>query len=444
MAFWVWSRRVDDHVRVVEGGLAATLLQWSLDDFPFREFAYAVLCLAVGGKHTTILPIGFLGVGKELFSQLRSENQSSTDTAFISSLATGAHVRGIEPGSSPKETIYWLEGVLVFLTTQLFRLHAVQNEVSRVAEYCQQHYPNDVVDAILMSIEHVVLVHVVPGKGIQHTALMPLFNIRSHLTLDVRDCYSKSYLDKLAQEDGEAVAESARLRRKGTGTRAATAMNAMEDGSIIGMPFDDMSTEEQGEEQTDLSMSQRGISGDPISTFYALIHLFDAAARRRMPPARSCEGCFPNKVYDEILKHVTDMKTRTYCLHVSRSFRRFCQENVLFCEGVLVRPCEAFKCCVEPDQVPEWFNVYDLESHERYEARLRFIINLGGRQTDLKAENSHVVCVGTGRMNKSLMTGLQFEIVKIDRSKKEPEKKGNLPAPSTGGVKKVHSKFASA
>ncbi len=72
----------------------------------------------------------------------------------------------VPPGSSPKEVIYWLEGVLVFLTTQLFRAQAVLDEVSRVAKYCQQQYPEDVVHAVLMSIEHVVLIHIIPNREV--------------------------------------------------------------------------------------------------------------------------------------------------------------------------------------------------------------------------------------------------------------------------------------
>ncbi len=141
-----------------------------------------------------------------LFGNVKSDDHNGADTVFVSALATGAHVQGLRPGSSPKEVIYWLEGVLVFLTTQLFRALAVSDEVSRVAKYCQQHYPEDVVDAVLISIEHVVLVHIIPNTETQHTALMPLFMIENHLSLDVRDRYVNTYLEKLAGKDKKIVA----------------------------------------------------------------------------------------------------------------------------------------------------------------------------------------------------------------------------------------------
>ena len=109
-------------------------------------------------------------------------------------LATGAHVGGSSPGSSPLGTVYWLDDVLVFLTTQVYRPGALDNGVSHISKYCKENYPDDVIDAVLMSIEHVVLVHVIPNVEIQHSSLLPLLNIQNHITLDVRDRYNSTYL----------------------------------------------------------------------------------------------------------------------------------------------------------------------------------------------------------------------------------------------------------
>lgn len=80
--------------------------------------------------------------------------------------------------------------------------------------YCAEHCPNEVVDAILTSIEHVVLVHIIPGIEIQYTGILPLFDIESHLTMDVRDRYASSYLEKLtSKEEAFMKKENKKIRR---------------------------------------------------------------------------------------------------------------------------------------------------------------------------------------------------------------------------------------
>ncbi len=303
--------------------LAATLLQWTPEDFPFREIAFAVLCLALGGRRATVLPSNILSMEDGVFGNIKSEDHSGTGTAFVSGLATGAHVQELRPGSSPKEVIYWLEGVLVSLTTQLFRAQDVLDEVSRVAKYCEQQCPEDVVDAVLMSIEHVVLIHIIPNREVQHTALMPLFGIENHLSLDARDRYASTYLEKLACID-EKTFENNRQFRLRRGNQRWEALREMRTNKILEMHFEDTDDNQEGEEEDDpaLYLSQRGVKGNPISTLYALMHLFDAAARRRMPYNRAREGRLPVEIYSEIFKHISDMATRESCMKASRNFAK--------------------------------------------------------------------------------------------------------------------------
>lgn len=76
------------------------------------------------------------------------------------------------------------------------------------------------------------------------------------------------------------------------------------------------------------------------STFYALVHLFDAAARRHMPHARTSEGRLPNELYSEVLPHVIDKGTMAACVQVSRSFRQMCQERYPISDGMILQPSE--------------------------------------------------------------------------------------------------------
>lgn len=104
----------------MQDGLAATLLQWSPADLPFREIAFAVLCLAVGGKQITVLPDKAITTN-HVFARVKLNSQASDGMQFMSCLVTGAHLRDNSPGSAPEGDFYWLEGVLVVLATQLYR-----------------------------------------------------------------------------------------------------------------------------------------------------------------------------------------------------------------------------------------------------------------------------------------------------------------------------------
>ncbi len=179
------------------------------EDLPFREFAYSALCLAAGGKNINIISsenvtsngvLGFIHEGKEY----------NADSEFIGVIVSGAHLQGSFPGSSPQGTLYWLENVLVVLTAHLCRPGAADEGIARITKYCQQNQSQEPVYAVLISIEQVVLVHVTPSGEVQHTAVMPLLNIKNHLAMSASDRYAKSYLEKLAAKDEEFTKEEAK------------------------------------------------------------------------------------------------------------------------------------------------------------------------------------------------------------------------------------------
>lgn len=370
-----------------------------------------MLCLALGGRHVSLLPSNTLNLSVEggLFGNIKSKFHSETDTAFVGGLATGAHVQGLQPGSSPDEVIYWLEDVLVFLATQLFRAQAVSDEVSHVARHCAQYYPKDVVDAVLISIEHVVLIHIIPADEVQHTALMPLFQIENHLSLDVRDRYASTYLEKLARKDKDILASDAQFGQRRRHKRRI-ARRGVCSNRISRMCFADIDDggEVEEEEESDLCLSQRGVEGNPISNLYALMNLFDAAGRRRMPYARVREGRLPAEIYGVIFKHVTDVATRESCMHVSRSFRQLCQEDCFLAEGTVLKPWEAVQECAEPHQIPEWFNRHDVVSDTLEKVEVRPGSRFDSRY-DSEPENSYMVAIGTGRDTKSVLTDLKIK-----------------------------------
>lgn len=399
--FYVWSH-------VTEGILAATLLQLSPEHLPFRDIAYAALCLAAGGKNVTVVSsedvstngvFGFIQEGPKY-------------NEFISVLASGAHLQSFPPGSSPEATIYWLGNVLVVLTAQLYRPGTADEGIAQVVRYCQKNHPAECVDAVLISIEHVVLIHVTPGEKVQHTAIMPLFNIENHLTMTADERYAKPYLEKIAAEDETFMVKETQKLRKARRERVLK-----DDGMNLfygddreyreDSEGDEDEEDSEGEEESALCATK--VKGDVSSTFYALVHLFEAAAIKRMPLARVTDGLLPNEIYTHIIKHVTDMGTRESLMKVSRTFRRVCQEDLLVAEGLIVEPTDACRSCDEADGIPKWFEKYDLANGTQSQVKFK----RAGGLFDRRGGASWKVAIGTGYGRKSLLAEVAFRLAKV-------------------------------
>ena len=331
----MWSRIEKCRVNPLLGGLEATLLQWTADDFAFREIAYAILCLAAGGLYLTALPKERVIANREGYSNVKPEDQDCYNTAFVAPLVSGAHLAHQAPGSAPTESMYWMEGVLVFLTTQLFRPNIFDAEFLRVNRYCQEHHPSTIIDAVLMSIEHVVLVHVDPAVELQYSPLMQLFSLSHNTILDGRDRYLGVYSPNLTSDkekrprkgvstppheppSDESVEEGSKPSSMNSGKRYLSQQLALQKQKVS---WAEAMSKANAEDRL-LEIS------DQKSAFFTLLHLFDAAARRQMPPNRMCEGSLPNEIYGQVLPNVSDEATLSSCARVFREFRILCHENL--------------------------------------------------------------------------------------------------------------------
>ena len=407
LIFYFWTQAKQD-------ALAATLLQLTPEDLLFREIAYALLCVTAGGKYVSCVPTDSIK-HRAAIAFIQSQALKPTNhSEMLSVFASGAHLEGEEAGSAPKETTYWLNDVLVVLVAQLYDAGVVDKELQNLTQYCNSHQPGDVIDAVLISIEHVVLVHMVPGTDgkdteVQHTELLPLINIEEHLTMRTTDRYTSAYLSKLAGDDDERFKKRQQRKRRDAGT----AMAAKTEGINISYGDKDDKSEQEEEEEERLYPTQ--VEGSILSTYYGLHHLFSAAANRRLSPTESSkQGVFPTEIYGHIISHVTDRETRDSCLHSSRLFRELTLENFMFSEayadgtgGAILRKCEATEECVEVNEVPKWWNMVDLTSKEETKVDLKFTPPnpLFGRPA---GGNSFSVIVGDGKRMRSLLDGTDF------------------------------------
>lgn len=395
--FYFWSCAHEDL-------LAATLLQLNPEDLPFREFAYAALCLAAGGKNINVVSSKHLS-SNGVFGFIREGSEYNADSEFISVLASGAHLQNSPPGCSPEGTIYWLDNVLVVLAAQLYRPGAADEAISRIARYCQKKHPAESVDAVLISIEHVILVHVYPGGQVQYTTIMPLFNINNHLTMAATDRYAMPYLEKLAAKEKTFMTKEAKKQRK------ADLERMLKNEGIVYHSYgddDDDEVESDGEEEEESALCATQVEGNVNSTFYALVHLFEAAACKSMPLARATDGLLPNEIYTQIIKHATDKETRMSLMEVSRTFRMICQENVVFTEGLIFEPSAVCRDCDEAELYPKWFEKYDVASGTTSRVtwkRAGGFLDSGGALWK--------VAVGSEHGKKSLLAEMAFRFAKV-------------------------------
>ncbi|KAI4168630.1 MAG: hypothetical protein LQ348_007459 [Seirophora lacunosa] len=406
--FSMWSD--NEWENSMSGVLGANLLQWSTADFPFREVAFAILCIVSGGRNMAVVRADQYAHdrrGRD-YGLLSTTDDSSVEPEFVSHLATEAHFEDKSPGVAPDEIVYWYEGVLVVLATQPYRPYAVDEGMAFIARYCELYFSADTVDAILFSIEHVVLVRKAPGEVIQRTALLPLFNGLGHISMDVRDPYSGPWL---------ADCRSSHMRR-------VERRNALYERRIEkrekGLPID---RDDSESEQEDVGPwlrnpiqqpAQGGAVGNSRSTFFALTHVFDAAARRRQPLGKTNRlASLPPEIFDDIFSYLNDPETRSSCMSVSKTFRDYCQEHVLFAENMFLEPCEAWKSAGSPlDPERKW--ALREAANTTSLATLLFKSALSRTYKRLK-EPAWSLTIGAGKNRKVILPSVKF---KLDRGAK--------------------------
>ena len=370
--------------------------------------AYAVLCLAAGGKHVKLLPSRTVSFN-DAFGFVHEALRHTADSEFVSILASGAHLQDCSPGSSPEGTIYWLDDILVVLTAQLYHAGAADEGIARIARYCQSHCATQYVDALLISIEHVVLVHVAPDGKVQHTATMALLD---------RD--AKPYWEKLPDHGKLKEKRDKRYRKTEQGRLLTNETIDLDHGT-------DRGEQVESDEEDDFVLYTAHDCGNVSSTFYALVHLFEAAACKHMPRAGVTPGRLPNEIYTRIIMQVTDMETRDSLMKVSRHFRQICQEDLLFDESSIIKPSFACQSCDEAVRMPKWFEKHDLDSGTQSRAAWRrhgFIIidDDGHNSTWLGKEvsdgdrASRKVAIGTEYNKKSLLADVTLEFGNVYKS----------------------------
>ena len=294
----------------------------SPDDFSFREIAFSIVSLSAGLT-------GGLMLANE---QRRLKASTSNDwSGFIrgdnphdcpvvlSEVGIGYHAEGTEAGSSPPESSYWFHGALIRLEADLTEPDRVKKAITQAIR-CGRSAENaaEVFDVVLLSIEHVILLHVA-GDNVQRTDTLPLLDIPVHYA-DCLNRYAEDFQDQgweWRDHEYKKFHQDEKQKEKDA-----------EDEDIV-ITFD---TEPPGENDFEATGKPKEQWPQRYRGFFAMVHLFEAVAKRTMPCDQSKEGIFPTEIYEMIISHVDDVTYRA-CSLVSPKFRHYCQRNLRLVEG---------------------------------------------------------------------------------------------------------------
>lgn len=286
------------------------------DDFAFRELAFSIISFSAG----LIGGVRFAN-GQRRLDPITSDDWSGFITGndrrghpiVLSNVGIGYHAEGIEPGSSPQATSYWFHGALIKLVADLTDPDRVREAIAQAIGFGRSaDTTSDIFDVVLLSIEHVILLHIA-GTDIQRTEMLSLLDIAVHFT-DPLKRYADDFHDP---RWGWTYKSNKKLDDVEEEIENDT--NNSEEGCEA--------TLEESEPEEQWPQRYRG--------FFAMVHLFEAVTKRAMPLDRSKEGVFPTEIYEMILPYVDDTTHRA-CSIVSPKFRRYCLRNLRLIEGTRI------------------------------------------------------------------------------------------------------------
>ena len=322
--------------RTQEQVLAHLLLGWKPDDFAFRELAFTIVCLASGRQNVSLVEDWrFVDDDAHGCADLTNSTDQEEEPEFVAHMGVGARLNDNPTGSAPQSSMYWFEGVLVHLVARLDKPSAFPQSVTRVAQRAREDCPWQRVDAVLMSIAHVVLVRVFPGSRLQHTKPLPLFAFGDQPSQDPRERFSPSKLKELSQR-------KARVTAKRTG-RDSPEWDTKYDESFRSICSDIP-------DAIDLEGTYLEIA-ETEPSFFALALLFDASKRAPRPLPATARGHLPIEIYRLIIDNVEDVETLGACMAVSSDFKEMCSPSSSIVDGLTILPNEATKAYTDAQEV---------------------------------------------------------------------------------------------
>lgn len=179
--------------------LSVTLLGWTAKDLSFREIVFFIICLAAGGDRLALVDERRIikPSVSQSYAAIIAGNKPDGERELISPVGVGYHLQGLPIVSAPSDSKYWFEGALICLIPRLNRVGIFGKAIADAVQYGRVQCARTSFNALLISIEDLVLVRSFPDGSVQHTALLPLISIKSHLSMDARQRYGDRVLGEL-------------------------------------------------------------------------------------------------------------------------------------------------------------------------------------------------------------------------------------------------------
>ncbi|MCJ1463062.1 hypothetical protein MMC07_001667 [Pseudocyphellaria aurata] len=367
--------------------LSATLLNWRPDEFHFREIAYAFLCLASASSKLSFVRQDYVlqekdmcfarfenEFKKEFEKEFENEDEESAKPEFLAHLAIGGHLEGYPSGSSPESGMYWFDGALVCLAGQIDKREAMIAAIARLVEYCRVERPNQCVDSIVMSIEHIVLARIYPDGRMEVTKPLPLFYVPVHKSRKACECYDD--LEEL-QSPGPHPAGNIRNIKHHEHPKNPDNTDKINDPD------------------------HAEILDTPETTFMSLTYFLGVSSRQKLPAS---DGNLPTELYEAILLHVEDLQTYHACMQVSRTFRDLCQRNIMIEDGITLQATDTSETHGLSDSFPT------LRMRDLPRGRTQDVTWPSQKSDHLDSPNSRRwnIVIGSERNRRSLLTSVIF------------------------------------
>ncbi|RAH74688.1 uncharacterized protein BO66DRAFT_467381 [Aspergillus aculeatinus CBS 121060] len=302
--------RLQGHYRDLLDG---SYLEWGPTDFPFREIAYAIVSLATGAVSFASISSLDANHKKEGYYLVHGEKSSysgfpSLRPTLLPRFLHESHYPGVEAGSAPRQTTYWLDSVLVHLVSGLDRVDieeaAIAEAVGAGLEQGRKSFY-----AIVFSILDVILLRVQRKPCltvlVKRSPLMTLFEFD-----DTNSSFARGPRNRLPRNLGN-------VKESKDGTRSHSNLRA-----------DDLTQPQSHDRQLDddanksLTMRLAGKMKYSI-VFVTLLRFFDAATYHDLEGAVS--HVLPNETLATVMQFTDTQTYRTlsklsaYCRKTSLS-----------------------------------------------------------------------------------------------------------------------------
>ncbi|KAL8878510.1 MAG: hypothetical protein Q9198_003691 [Flavoplaca austrocitrina] len=290
--------------------LPFTILSWNAEDLAFREYAFHILCLALGGDYLTVVDdqrtIG-LGnhYGPDSYHVLIYGDEPDGERDLTTSLGLGFHIEDQPIGTAPQVSRYWLKNLLVYLVPRLDQPNVMVNAIADAVEYGRDNCGRSNFNAVLISIFDVVLLKYMPNGTVDHSSVLPLVRNRCCIGMDARQRYPEILLD-----------EALERYRISTSDPNDPCYNASEEETTQYLP----------------NVPDKDVE----ITFLRLVNFADSVNITTLISAESSKCSIPPEIVGMIVGLVSDRKTFVACSNVSRTFRDICKRRPLLIDDVTI------------------------------------------------------------------------------------------------------------